>query len=96
MYVELKAYFRVGPIELEPGRYLASLESDMQRIRLSGRGVTHVLPAMSRPCKRKIRISEMSFQPSLGADEFILMFKVPPQKEWFCLLQRLHGHKLKG
>ncbi len=88
MYLELKYVFTAGQITIEPGRYLVSAEPDMARIRLSGRGYNHYLPAQSRPAKRKVRVTELSFQPALSGDQHLILVRVPPQREWFVLLTR--------
>jgi len=38
----------------------------------------------------------MSFQPSMSSDQFILLFRLPPQREWYVLLTREVGRTSSG
>ncbi|MBU6375418.1 MAG: hypothetical protein KGQ59_05440 [Bdellovibrionales bacterium] len=76
----------VGAIIVPAGDYLVSLKADTQQIRLTGKGLDLLIPAIKRRNQCRGKIETATFF-SGGAGQWSLVINSPKLGEWVALME---------
>jgi len=86
MRITVLRNFVAGSIEVPAGDYMVSLKADTQQIRLTGKGLDLLIPAIKRRSVCRGKIETASFF-SGGAGQWSLVINSPKMGEWVSLLE---------
>ena len=92
MQVRIPSDLLCGGIQVPAGDYLVALSADSQQVRLTGRGLDLLLPALRRRNKAQGRHDTVSFH-NAGGTAFSILVMSPKLGEWIVMLEK--GKELK-
>lgn len=95
MRIEIAKVMQVGDIKIAAGVYLVGARTDVNRVTLTGAGVTHHLPAIKRPCAKRLKSTEVLYSPAGTPHVWLLMVKVPPKSELLVYLEPFDNKEKK-
>ena len=79
-----------GDQQIPSGDYLVALHTEAQQIRLTGKGLDIVLPAIKRRMKAKTKIESVQFFSGGGAS-WSIVIQSPKYGEWVAMIEVKSG-----
>ena len=85
MEIEFKRDASFKGTDLPKGRYYVGLLKETSQLSLTGLGLHFIFPAVRRPLRKKLKVSEVELQPGIGSKGWTLYFRSPPHFEYFLV-----------